>query len=315
MSKKQDREFSFRFYDKSKLDEVAFAEVLKPQTEAAIKEEEEEYIRKKNSRTNRVFSPDLIYNSSSMVSTGENPFPNIDFIYSATYYESTSQFEITTFVCTANIMVPIVGEKCKNPYEIFYTHCTFREILNSIGFFSDLPCWNEEEAIRHEKALHEEDERTVLELIAERPWLLREMKYLYIFEKVLITARWSQDRKEAKAARNLLEKHFIPKRPGGKVPIPRGLNIPMKLIQDLAEHLSLKGKNVFDEFGNYERGQKKMSKNDYKILKNWAKEKKEFRISPLSLDDLSTLIFTPSTFVDDIMETYFKVSIKTISRR
>ncbi len=154
----------------------------------------------------------------------------------------------------------------------------------------------------------------LLSMVRDDPYLLFNKKVLGRFIDILIDARYSRDAKSLDCAKKLLSDYLISKNKGGRKSHPTGvhLELAINLLKLLARSLSKKCRSEKDCYT--ERQGERLDVENYKEIKQWAEQNHELRISKLSLESLSTLIFKPAKYAEDLVETYLNTSIKTVSR-
>lgn len=206
-------------------------------------------------------------------------------------------------------------------WDIFYKHATFKEIFTIPNHCPGAEVLKRLRTM--ERGEGNQDELT-LEIIRDMPSLLNHDDFLSKLKDILHTAaRWGK-KVNRDRAKNLLNNFLIPKQ--RKAPTPPQLGVIKELTKALADYLSQKCKDALKSFGNgrhglelqkSDNGERLLGKEEeeYEYLKNWARENSEFRISRLSLNDLSSLIFRPHTYADDLLMGHFDVSSKTMRRR
>jgi len=205
------------------------------------------------------------------------------------------------------------SESCRDPWGVFYRHATFEEILHAVNV--SMPYLFETTYSKAIKALKDGDKRELLSSIRDVPWLLYEKQILDGYIEIMETARWSLDSKNAEGAKIALSRHLIPQSQGGKRPLPP--NLDLRLARDitkrLAKHLSEKYRKAIDCYTHKEG--ETLNAYDYNLLIEWAEKNRELRISPLSIDELSLLVYKPATFANGLMAAHLRASLKTMERR
>ena len=292
------KKFDFIFFDKTPFNEKDFAHLfLKKWTKKTHEEYSRETARKIVQEACKVFHPDWKPAPPKPVKVPIAK-PSHPAMYNASYEPLSASLQIR--------IQELGFELHQDPWKIFFKHATFNEILGHIepgeGEKTQL-----EQAINAEKHNRPEE---ILELIRDQPFYLFDERKVLTLVRVLEEARWSSDKEEASNARTLLSKHLIPRRPRGKTPVRGSMNDAREIMIRLAKHLSQKyeqaGKHGLTKYGR---------KKTCEVIQSLTRESKEYRISNLTLENISALIFNPTKFVDAQIDDYFGVSKKTRDRR
>lgn len=314
-------EFDFFFTDKSKIDEKTFFQVFLPQKQKPSEKPKPDF-EIGQTKNGLVYSftfsegqreifkgTPLKQVLQEIQSKSKQSRPKPYILFHAQYNDFDKELSISCFK----------GGKPQLPYTLdgawktFFRHATFKEILGSI---EQEPNKDEtltrmvefEEAFK--KGKQDEAAILALQIMRDNPCMLLNKDYAIQLINILEAVRWSTNKKKKDKALKLL-KDLLPQRPGGKIPVPQNIRAIKNVVEKLAVHLSDRCKKAIDCL----ESKKELLDDEYKLLIEWAKQESEYRISRLSTSELSNLVFRPSVFVQDTMETYLKTSQKTMRRR
>lgn len=230
--------------------------------------------------------------------------------------DGTLEFDAGSYIDTGDV------------WETFYTHATFREILRSqdehlpYAANAKLPEFTsprERFTIEEFKASLHEFYKHVLPVIADKPEILSsDSNAVLAIRHFLEMARYSIDPDKANEARNIIRDNLLPdfkKYKKHVLPLPEMLRLMRQLMVKLAGHLS--GECIRALKRNYSQLTKRDINNDWggffsKIL-SWSK-KNDGRIYEISQSkaSLKKLVFKPSFYVDNLIQTYYKISPRTL---
>lgn len=232
-------------------------------------------------------------------------------IYYLGYYYNTEQLDIE--ICKGRDVIET--SPGTDTWDIFYNHATFEEILQYVIGSPNDEIYDRKVSFKKGELGAIERTKIALQIIRESPLTLLTGSGRVFAEELVMTlrtARWSTNKQEATEALNLLKDHLLPKRIGGRMPLPSNIDAVKAVMDKLALYLSRKCKKMIERYTRTEGGE--LNEYEYQHLSLWAREQRELRISCLPQNELSTLVFRPKTYIQDLLEKYFRTSIKTIKR-
>jgi len=245
------------------------------------------------------------------------------------------------------VTIPFTKSKTKNsfgkinsqessPWETFYKHATFEEILLHPTMPTDIYSIrrDRQNITRVPKPLNyillKNSERLkyfqeVLMAIRDNPHILTSNVYiLSVLQEIMETARWSRDKEKSTEAKNLLKDYLLPSYRTFKtraLPSNEMLRLIRELMVDLAEHLSKECKHWLGEYMGYAQTTKSDMLNElnylpdcYRELKDWARknDSRIYKIAVRSDHDLQRLIFRPTNYVNSLLMEFFQISLRSL---
>lgn len=235
--------------------------------------------------------------------------------------------------------LPRLIDGIKEPWEVFYTHCSFEHIIVPIS--SPFCVWGEKigaTSAEITRAIGDGQSKIIsklirkkppnykamLNLIRDKPDVLHNERVRERFIDILKDAQDYSHREESERLKALLKDHLIPKNPKGKKAFlsPAKCELAISLAKRLAGYLSKKCKDALENQGFNEKEDLRLDNIEaYEALKKWALETHEYRISYLPQKtlppfyDLQTLILQPSMFVEKIIKKELRTTIKTLTNK
>jgi hypothetical protein len=212
-----------------------------------------------------------------------------------------------------------------NPFEVFYENALFNEILDEIklNHYNDVVYLR---TIMKNKGISKNispssPDRKFLEQIRDMPGVLSIDFVLERFEKIVETARWGSGDDRLKSL-NLLKEHFIPK---VKEPLPLQIRLPLILLKKLADHVSIKIKDISIPIENdrpytfreYIRNGDNLAEDNIPELKNQIVKDSFIKkhVKGLSDEELIELILAPSKLAERVLVNHLHISRSTLYRQ
>jgi hypothetical protein len=204
-----------------------------------------------------------------------------------------------------------------DPWSYFETFAWLEDICGALSFMGEKIDQKDIEDIDESWDIptfrqYPDESCDFLKCVGNKIEILRNPDVLDMFITMHKIATHSSDPKEARAIRTLFLEHFIPK---SQKLNSDNLKVAKELMVKLAKHYKwrcekLLGKKIQGENQN----SRKLNNKIYKDLKTSAQKNNEPRIAALSLDDLSSLLFSTNSYITSLLEKGFGVSSKTLSR-